>query len=200
MCFHSKQSKTAEELSKHFNADFNHDSRYEPGIYNGFNFPETPVITGCTPEKIETFKWGLIPYWAKDEHIKKSTLNARIETVREKSAFKDAIHQRCLVLADGFFEWQWLDDKGKKKQKYLLSLPEDQPFGFAGLWSKWVNKRTGEAIHTYTILTTQANELMSKIHNTKKRMPVIVSPKHEHAWLNEQRLNIQNDRLIATPL
>jgi len=197
MCFHSKQSKSAQELEHRFKAKFANKGGYEPSIYNAFQHPQTPVITNKEPDKIQLFNWGLIPHWAQDDSIRKNTLNARIETIHEKPSFRNVVNNKCLILADGFYEWQWLDDKGKSKQKYLLSLPNNELFAFAGLWSEWVDKSTGELIRTYTILTTEANELMSKIHNTKKRMPVILSPENEAEWLTNNKLIMQNDKLIA---
>lgn len=198
MCFHSKQSKSAQEVQSRFKAKFENEALFTPSIYNGFQFPKTPVITNKQPEKIQLFNWGLIPFWAKDDSIKKNTLNARIETIHEKPSFRNSINNRCLILADGFYEWQWLDDKGKQKQKYELTLLDNELFAFAGLYSEWTDKSSGEIINTYTILTTEANELMSKIHNTKKRMPIIVSSDNEQTWLNGQELKMQNDRLKAT--
>lgn len=195
MCFHSKQSKSAQELEHRFNAKFDKTVQYQPSIYNGFQHPKTPIITNLDTNKIQLFNWGLIPFWAKDESIRKNTLNARIETIEEKPSFRNSINNRCLILADGFYEWQWLDEKGKQKQKYLLSLPNEEAFAFAGLWSEWTDQQTGEVIYTYTILTTVANELMAKIHNNKKRMPVIVA--NEVDWLNGQNLKMQNDLLLA---
>src|SRR5690606_30645533 len=156
---------------------------FQPSVYNAFQFPATPVITNATPDLIQLYHWGLIPFWAKDDGIKKNTLNAKMETIHEKPSFRNVVNNRCLVLADGFYEWQWLDEKGKQKQKYELTLPNHEAFAFAGLWSEWTDKTTGELRYTYTILTTEANPLMSRIHNTKKRMPVIVAPDHERDWL-----------------
>lgn len=198
MCFYSKQSKTAQELQHRFNAKFENESLYQPGIYNGFQFPKTPVITNKLTDTIQLYQWGLIPFWAKEESIRQYTLNARIETIHEKPSFRNVVQNRCLILADGFYEWQWLDPKGKFKQKYELTLPDNEPFAFAGLYSEWLDKSTGELRNTYTILTTAANELMSKIHNTKKRMPVILSAEYEQQWLHGQELKMQNDRLTAT--
>lgn len=198
MCFHSQQSKSAQELEHRFKATFDNTTDYEPSIYNAFQFPKTPVITNQQTDKIQLFQWGLIPFWAKDDSIKKNTLNARIETIHEKPSFRNVINKRCLILADGFFEWQWLDLKGKQKQKYLLTLPNTSLFAFAGLWSEWLDIKTGELVPTYTILTTKANDLMSQIHNTKKRMPIILSEENEKDWLNGAKLTMQNDKLIAT--
>jgi len=198
MCYNTRITKPAEELEKRFNATFeNKDQLQIPSVFNAFTFPQTPVITNNHIDKIQLFNWGLIPPWAKDITIRKNTLNARIETIHEKPSFKSVLNKRCLVIADGFYEWQWLDDKGKQKQKYELVLPNEEIFGFAGLWNAWVDKETGEIINTYTILTTQANELMSKIHNTKKRMPIIIKKGFEKDWLLDSMMNLDNDRIIA---
>lgn len=173
MCFHSQQTKSATQLEHRFKAKFIEKDKYIPGIYNGLQHPDTPVITNLEPQSIQLFQWGLIPFWAKDKSIQKNTLNARLETLHEKPSFRKSMQNRCLILADGFFEWQWLDTKGKQKQKYLITLPDESLFAFAGLYNTWVDKETGEIVKTYTIITTAANELMSRIHNTKKRMPVI---------------------------
>lgn len=195
MCFHTKQSKSAQELEHRFKAKVSSD--ITPTVYNGFEHPKTPVILNNNPSIIENIEWGLIPSWAKDISIQKSTLNAKIESIREKTSFKNCIEQKCLIIADGFFEWQWLDDKGKEKQKYLLKLANDELFAFAGLWNEWTNPVTGEKSKTYTILTTEANDLTRKIHNSKMRMPVIIAKENEIDWLEGKFLRIQNQRLIA---
>lgn len=198
MCFHSKQSKEAQELEKRFRAKFDRATSYTPAIYNGFQHPQTPVITHLQPHTIQLFNWGLIPFWARENSIRKNTLNAKLETIHEKPSFRNVVNNRCLVLADGFYEWQWLDEKGKQKQQYELSLPSQEPFAFAGLWSEWVDKTTGEVVLTYTILTTEANTLMKEIHNTKMRMPVIIAAEAEQQWLQGKELIMQNEALIAT--
>jgi putative SOS response-associated peptidase YedK len=95
------------------------------------------------------FHWGLIPAWAKDNSIRKNTLNAKIETISEKPSYRNSANNSCLILTDGFYEWQWLDDKGKNKQKYLFTLPNNETFEFAGLWNEWVDKSKGEIFKTY---------------------------------------------------
>jgi putative SOS response-associated peptidase YedK len=94
-----------------------------------------------------------------------------------------------LVLADGFYEWQWLDYKGKQKQKYLLTLPDNELFAYAGIWSEWVSTITGEIIRSYSIVTTEATGIMREIHNSKKRMPVLLTPNNEQQWLMNNPLN-----------
>ena len=197
MCFHSKQTKSAQELEHRFDAKFEKAENYVPSIYNGFTFPQTPVITNKDKNKIQLFNWGLIPHWAKDDSIRKNTLNARSETIHEKPSFRQVVNNRCLVLSDGFFEWQWLDEKGKKKQKYEITLPSNELFAFAGLWSEWVDKTTGELINSYAILTTEANETMSRIHNSKKRRPMILSRDNERGWINGGEMVMDNGRLVA---
>jgi len=187
MCFYSRQTKKAVELINRYNARIVNELQFEmANEYNGFAFPKTPVITNQDNSLIEHLQWGLIPFWAKDDNIRQYTLNARIETLSEKPSFRDSVKNRCLVIADGFYEWRWLDEKGKKKQKYLITLTGEELFSFAGLWSQWVNKETGEIVKSYTIVTTEANELMSEIHNSKKRMPVILSRENENEWINGQ--------------
>ncbi len=184
MCFFSKQSKDAVTVEKRFNAAIDQKDLFVPREFiNGFTFPLTPVITNESPSRISHLQWGLIPFWAKDDSIKKYTLNAKIETIRKKPAFRSSVNKRCLVIADGFYEWKWLDAKGKKKQKYLVTRPGNELFAFAGIWSEWTREETGEIIRSYSILTTGANELMSEIHNSKKRMPVVLTPGFETGWL-----------------
>jgi putative SOS response-associated peptidase YedK len=200
MCFHSKQTKKAIELEHRFRAKFENEAAYTPSLFNGFTFPKTPVISNQNPQKIEMMNWGLLPAWAKDTDFRKNTLNARLETIHEKPSFKNVTHQKCMVLVDGFFEWQWLDPKGLKKQKYLIEKPDADAFALAGLWSEWTDKNTGEVLRTYTILTTEANELMSKIHNSKKRMPVILSTEEETEWLAGKQFEFTDPELIATAI
>lgn len=184
MCFFSKLSTPIKEIENRFNAKIDDYKMFQGKEYiNGFTFPKTPVITNNKRDIIQYYQWGLIPFWAKDDSIKKFTLNAKIETLKEKPSFKSSINKRCLIIADGFYEWQWLDNKGKKKQKYLITLPDNKLFAFAGIWSEWLNKITGEIIFSYSIITTQANELMQEIHNSKKRMPVILTKNNENDWL-----------------
>ena len=200
MCFHSKQSKSAQELKVRFKANFPQEEAYKAGVYNGFQHPQTPVITQENPSSIELFSWGLLPAWAKDETFRKNTLNARIETIQEKPSFRNVTHNHCLVLVDGFYEWQWLDAQGKYKQKYLLHLPNNEAFALAGLWSNWADKNTGEIRHTYTILTTEATGLMREIHNSTLRMPIIINEHSEQDWLAGKVYQTGYENLIASPI
>lgn len=190
MCFHSKQTKDAVAAEKRFNAVVNDLVNFKTSEhFNGFEYPQTPVIASDEPGVIRNSHWGLIPQWANDETIRQFTLNAKIETLTEKRSFRYSLNKRCLVLADGFYEWQWLDAKGKNKQKYLITLPNDELYAYAGIWSEWVSTRTGEIIRSYSIVTTEAIGIMREIHNSKKRMPVILSPENEQFWLKNKPLN-----------
>jgi putative SOS response-associated peptidase YedK len=131
-----------------------------------------------------TLRWGLVPHWAKDPSIGNRMINARSESVAEKPAFRTSFKKkRCLVLADGFYEWQKV--AGGKKQPWYFRLESGEPFGFAGLWSSWKPKDGGggEPLETCTLLTTDANALVKKAHH---RMPVILSPEHLDLWLDPE--------------
>lgn len=196
MCFFSSLSEIKKsKIEQRFGAKFK--GNYAPGEFNAFSYPSTPIIAHNQSDLIQHFQWGLIPSWAKDEKIQSLTLNARIETIEEKPAFKGVLHNRCLIIANGFYEWQWLDAKGKNKKKYYIHLPDNELFAFAGLWSEWIHPHSGEFLQTYTILTSAANELMSHIHNTKKRMPLILRADCEKDWLLGSDALYDNDRLIA---
>lgn len=184
MCYRTKLNSRIEDIEKTFEASFTEPELYVPQEeINGFDFSETPVIADHSPGEILFLHWGLIPFWAKNDHIKKSTLNAKIETLTEKPAFRDAVNNRCLVIADGYYEWQWLDEKGKRKQKFLITSAESDIFAFAGIYSTWKDPQSGEPLTSYSILTTEANELMSRIHNNKKRMPVMLKSRDHRGWL-----------------
>lgn len=201
MCFHSKQSKKAQELKTRFKAKFPQEENYSPkSNLNGFEHPLTPVITSEAPDEIQMYQWGLIPYWAKDTSIQNNTLNAKIETLSEKASFKSIVTQRCLVLVDGFYEWQWHDSKGKNKEKYLMTLKDNEAFTFAGLWSRWTNPINQQIVNSYTIITTEADELMARIHNSKKRMPIILTEETEKLWLQGKSDIVINHNIIATSL
>ena len=204
MCFYTRLDKTKENIKRRFKADFEPTPWFQQQeTISGFTFPKTPVIANNKPGLIQPFTWGLIPFWSKDNKIRQYTLNAKIETLTEKPSFRNAINNRCLVIADGFYEWQWLDPKGKEKQKYLITLPDNKLFAFGGLWSEWTDKATGEILHTYTIVTTRANELMSQIHNSKKRMPIILTQENESDWLRgaaTSEFEMLDINLSATPI
>lgn len=143
--------------------------------------PSQPVavIPNNDKKKLDFFVWGLIPSWAKDPGIGNRLINARSETVSEKPSFRAAFRRRrCLVLADGFYEWRH-EGKGKPKTPIYIKLNTGNPFAFAGLWENWFSK-DGSQILSCTILTTRPNSLMEDIHN---RMPVILPTEAYETWL-----------------
>ena len=121
---------------------------------------------------------GLVPFWAKDPSIGNRMINARAETVAEKPAYRTAYRRRrCLVLADGFYEWH---KEGSVKTPYYISLESGGPFALAGLWEHWQSKETDESLQTATLITTAANEFMATLHH---RMPVILVPATADRWM-----------------
>lgn len=135
------------------------------------------VIQGNEGRIGKQLRWGLIPFWAKDEKIGYKLINARAETLDEKASFKHPLKKRrCLILADGFYEWK---KDVKTKQPYRFVLKNREPFAFAGLWDRW--EKGNEVIYSCTIITTRPNELAEKVHD---RMPVILTRENQNAWLD----------------
>lgn len=185
MCFYFKQSKDALTLAKRFKVQAGNDEQFVKGDFNAFTFPKVPVITDKQRDIFSGYYWGLIPDDGADLSIRKFTLNGRIETLNTVKSYRNYVQNRCLIVADGFYEWgkdseKWIVRSEKsivnsKKCKYLITLPDESLFAFAGIYSP-----NG----TFTLLTTTANELLAEIHNTKLRMPVILKPEQEEMWLS----------------
>jgi putative SOS response-associated peptidase YedK len=156
-----------------------------PDLAPRFNIAPTqpiPVIANNRPDRLEMFHWGLVPSWAKDVAIGNKMINARGETLAEKPAFRTALkRRRCLVPADGFYEWQNNPD-GKTKTPMYVRVDGGLPFAFAGLWDVW-HSPDGSELPSCTIITTSPNSLMSAIHD---RMPVIVPPEDYQRWLAKE--------------
>ncbi|AFZ34336.1 protein of unknown function DUF159 [Stanieria cyanosphaera PCC 7437] len=148
--------------------------------YNIAPTQEVAAIVGSEVKGGREFKWlrwGLIPHWAKDSSIGAKLINARAESVAQKPSFRSALsHSRCLIIADGFYEWQKTENR---KQPFYIQQIDGVPFALAGLWSTWQPKN-GETIATCTIITTKANEIMQPIH---ERMPVILKSTDYEKWL-----------------
>jgi putative SOS response-associated peptidase YedK len=141
------------------------------------------VVANDGKDQLDFFVWGLIPFWAKDPGIGSRMINARAETLQEKPAFRSAFRRRrCLILADGFYEWR--KDAGGKTPMYLR-LTNGKPFAFAGLWEAW-NSPEGTEVLSCTIITTEPNELVATIHN---RMPVILSEEAYSQWLQSGEMD-----------
>jgi len=144
--------------------------------------PSQPLLTipNDGANTADFFTWGLIPMWAKDPSIGNRLINARGETVAEKPSFRGSFkYKRCLILADGYYEWKASQGQ-KMKTPYFIYMKDRRPFAFAGLWDSWESP-DGSNLKTCTIITTEPNELMSSIHN---RMPVILHPRTYAQWLD----------------
>jgi putative SOS response-associated peptidase YedK len=152
-----------------------------PPNYNAAPAQALPVITNEDPHRIQFYRWGLIPDWAKEENVGYKMINARVEGIAEKNSFRKPIQkQRCLVLANSFYEWR---NQNKVKTPFRIH-PTDQPlFAFAGIWNRWINKETGEEIPTFAIITMEANAFMHQLHD---RMPAILSAEEAQQWIDKR--------------
>ena len=155
--------------------------------YNVAPSQEVLVLVKYAGENwLDRFHWGLVPFWAKDISIGNRMINARSESIAEKPSFRNAFKKRrCLILADGFYEWQ--GEKGHK-QPVFITLPDKKPFAFAGLWESWNNKGAEEATYkSCAIITTRASESIRDIHH---RMPVVLKTEVYEPWLEPANQNI----------
>ena len=188
MCFHNSMSAKAVKLAARYGRksdiiEIAQDIINEQYHVNAFNFPKCPIITSS--DQIQAFNWGLIPFWVKTEEnaeeIKRMTLNARADTIFEKPSFREPImKKRCIVPSTGYFEWR---HEGSKKIPYYIYLKNEEIFSMAGIYDTWLDKSTGVEHTTFSIITTDTNPLTNYIHNTKHRMPAILSKEDEEKWL-----------------
>lgn len=201
MCYNVSVKSSKKILQSRFEAECEITEDTTPYYQvSGFSHPKLPVIRSDNKGLIQHCAWGLIPSWVKDEtqagELKAMTLNAKAETIFEKPSFKYSIkNSRCLVLVDGFYEWKTI---GKNKYPHFIYLKNKEPFAMGGIYSDWVNKATGEIIKTFSIITTEANPMMADIHNTKKRMPLIIDRNKEEKWINPN-LNEDEIKYIMKP-
>lgn len=170
-----------------------------PDLQPRYNIaPTQPVAAVRLPtadgdRELVMLHWGLIPFWAKDPGIGSRMINARAETVAEKPAFRAAFRRRrCLVPADGFYEWQ---KQNGSKQPFYIRLQDGRPFAFAGLWERWQDEEGG-VIESCTLLTTRPNELIRPLHN---RMPVILHPHNYAVWLDPEVEDLDVLRRLLDP-
>ena len=134
---------------------------------------------GQEQRELTMLKWGLVPFWAKDPSIGNRMINARAETVAEKPSYRAAFkHRRCVVLADGYYEWR---REGDVKTPYFISLTSGEPFALAGLWENWADRKSDQTLQTTTLITMAASEFMAPLHH---RMPVILQPDTARVWLS----------------
>ena len=187
MCGRFARKSTQDLLTEWFGIELEDMPWFAPS-YNVAPQSVQPVVKSNRDTSAREFallRWGLVPFWARDPKFGYSTINARAEEAATKPAFRDALKKRrCLVPADAFYEWQRIDPKNKRP--FAFAMKSGEPFAFAGLWDRWQGK-DNETLETFTILTTDPNELMEPVHN---RMPVIVEPKDYERWLDPET----NDR------
>jgi putative SOS response-associated peptidase YedK len=189
MCFTVNVNLIKEELENRYGATLIDPDKYRPSYYyHAFSKPELPVVCSGNTNQIQLFKWGLIPSWTRSisdaEEIRLKTFNARAESLESKKSFSSAFKtQRCLIPVKGFFEWQHV---GKEKRPWYIYHYEEDIMSLAGIFDKWTESTTGEVYFTFSIITTEANELMSEIHNSAKRMPVILTRENESEWISTE--------------
>jgi putative SOS response-associated peptidase YedK len=183
MCGRFLASKSPDEVARWFatrNATPNARPRYNVAPSQDVLAVRFDAEAG--QRTLDALRWGLVPFWAKDIKIGYSLINAKAETVAEKPAFRDAFTvRRCLIAADGFYEWKKLD--AKTRQPYAITMRDRGLFGFAGLWERWKDKASGEIVRSCTIITTTPNEVCAPLHD---RMPVIIDPADYGKWLGEE--------------
>jgi putative SOS response-associated peptidase YedK len=183
MCGRYARKSAQELLAEWFDLDLGDMPWFAPS-YNVAPQSFQPAVCWdpqSARRRISLMRWGLVPSWARDARIGLKTINARAEDAADKPAFREALRKRrCLIPADAFYEWQQLN--ARTRQPYAIAMKSGQPYAFAGLWENWQTP-VGEALASFTILTTAPNEIMASIHD---RMPVIVDPKDYARWLQVQ--------------
>jgi putative SOS response-associated peptidase YedK len=187
MCYHTSVKLKAKDLIKAVNAPFPQEDLFQGFNHaNGFAHPTLPVLSVDHGRSLNLYSWGLIPFWVKDWagalKIRNQTLNARSEDVFEKASFRDSIKtRRCVIPVTGFFEWKHI---GKEKIPYYIHPKEHQVFYLAGIYSHWTNPATKDSIPSFSILTGASNELMTDIHNSAKRMPLMLDRNVINDWIS----------------
>jgi putative SOS response-associated peptidase YedK len=184
MCYSNSSTSTTQQLAERY-SKLVPSQPIELSYYfaSGFQFPNWHVVNN--DEVLQQMRWGLLPNWYRGANwidFASKTLNARIESCHEKASFKALIEtNRCLVPSSGFFEWH---TKAKIKTPHFIKMKNQSVFSIAGLYDTWLDPTSGAIEQTFTILTTAANVLMSQIHNSKQRMPLILMQHEEVDWLN----------------
>lgn len=187
MCFSVNVNLVKEELENRYGATLIDPDKYRPSYYyHAFGLPELAAICSGSPSQIQLLKWGLIPSWTKSiddaKIIRYKTFNARAESIAQKPSFSHSLKsKRCIIPVAGFFEWQHV---GKEKIPWYIYHANSEIISLAGLYENWIETNTGEVYNTFSIITTDANDLMAEIHNTAKRMPAILDRSLEKPWLD----------------
>ena len=197
MCGRYVAAAPPSEIAKYFAAAAPTETVLEPS-YNVAPTNEVYAVVERDDERrLEALRWGLVPLWAKDLAIGSKMINARAEGIAKKNAYRHAFRkQRCIIPADGFFEWKVVEGQ-KKKQPMYIHRVDGEPLAFAGLWETWRGpERDDEPLYTCTIITTTANETMAPVHN---RMPVILPPDRWARWLDPDMQDIDELEKFLLP-
>jgi putative SOS response-associated peptidase YedK len=192
MCGRAKLPNDVSEIKIDLKIDRDDITGYQPR-WNAAPTSKLPVVISEHGSRIlALMRWGLVPSWAKDLKIGYSTFNARAESLTSRSAFRGAWQagRRCLVVADGYYEWRDVD-----KQPFAVALANRGPMTFAGLWDHW-RSPAGDTIKSFAIITTQANELLTPLHD---RMPVVIPPDNWAEWLGEQPAAASTLKMLLKP-
>ena len=197
MCYSNSSTSKNIDLAKKYKKEIPFKFPDTPLFYaSAFSFPDWRIITQ-KPE-MELMNWGLVPNWFKGENfseIASKTPNARIETIDKTPSFKGLIQQkRCIIPSTGYFEWQ---HKGKDKLPFFVFPKSQDLFSMAGLYSEWIQPKTLRKIKTFTILTCEANSILAEIHNSKKRMPLLLAETEIEPWLSDSLIEINQVKILA---
>jgi putative SOS response-associated peptidase YedK len=213
MC-NKRKAYSSDELvyEKRYNASLLFDFSDFESYMDAFTHPPAPILSNDNLEAISLRNWGVVPpSWKKPkEEIWNGTINAKLEYFAKRYAWKEITHQRCLVPTAEYYEHHWNDPKGRSKTLYRIKHAEEEMFSIAGLWSDWVAP-DGKVLRTYTLVTTEANEIMRFVHNKDAqidyhRMPLMLNPEDEREWLdpkndyNEFGFPNYQPRLVAAPV
>ena len=187
MCGRFQLSVKGKQISERFNVEV-FDELYKPN-YNCAPSQKLPVITNDQPHSLSYFRWGLIPFWAKDPKLGYRNINTRSEPISSTPSFKNAFKKRrCLIPANGFYEWR----KDENKTPFRIFFKNEKLFALAGIWETWKDAEN-KIINSFSIITTEPNSLSKDIHN---RMPVILKPEDEQSWLSENNEELLKKLLV----
>ena len=192
MCGRFVSSSPPDELAKYFDVEAVVESVLEPSFNVAPSQDVYVVVKTGGLRRLDTFHWGLVPFWAKDSSTGNKMINARAESIEAKNAYKHAFKKRrCIIPADGFYEWQKVPGQ-KAKQPYFIHRTDGEPLAFAGLWEIWRPAddvdRTGDPLRSCTIITGRPNEKIAAIHD---RMPVMLPPSAWDAWLDPENDDLE---------
>jgi putative SOS response-associated peptidase YedK len=184
MCYSNSSTSKNIDLAKRYKKAVDSIPKQQPIYFaSAFTFPFWRIIT--KEKDIQLMRWGLVPIWFRGQNeldIAKTTFNARMETLSEKASFKSLVNSsRCIIPSSGFFEWK---HENKQKIPHFIYPTNDSVFSMAGLYDSWMNPHSNEILYSFTIITSEANDFMAEIHNSKKRMPLILNANDEESWLN----------------